>query len=87
MAEVHTSNPDPSDHEDEENDADAGHDVDQAVVAADHPTRVARVSSSSTISSFKSVISSTSAILRRSPRKATKPSGWYSELHDFDKDY
>ena len=24
---------------------------------------------------------------RRSPRKPTKPLGWYSELHDFDKEY
>ena len=51
---------------------------------------IERSSSSSTVSSFKSMISSNSTApttIRRSPRKASKPLGWYSEMADFGKEY
>ena len=74
--------------------ADAAVNFDDDVAEDDHALRanlllpaIQKTPSSSTISSFKSVISSASSVLRRSPRKASKPVGWYSELHDFDDDY
>ena len=37
------------------------------------------------LASFKSALSRDEP--RRSPRKASKPRGWYSELHNFGKEY
>jgi hypothetical protein len=43
--------------------------------------------STSTPAAIRRMVKSGALPLRRSPRKASKPNGWYSEEADFDDDY